>query len=235
VPGVDGVDWGDVATWVGGVAALIATGFAAWQAKRSRDDARASERHAQRSADAAEAQTKIQQQTLSAMQEQTHLQRLAAETATEQTAIQRQLRIDAAQPYVWADIRPDDAAKTLILLVVGNSGPTFAENIRITVDRPLPANEQMKERVRTAQARLEQGLRSLGPGRTLTWVLGPGFDVLKDPGQLQYAFTIEADGPMGPIPPRTHVVDLSELVGALDRPTGSLHMLTEAVKKLATR
>jgi hypothetical protein len=32
-----------------------------------------------------------------------------AHAAEEQTQIQRELRVDAAQPYVWADIRPDDA------------------------------------------------------------------------------------------------------------------------------
>jgi hypothetical protein len=31
----------------------------------------------------------------------------AARAAEEQTRIQRQLRLDAAQPYVWADVRPD--------------------------------------------------------------------------------------------------------------------------------
>ena len=33
----------------------------------------------------------------------------AARSAEAQTKIQQQLRIDAAQPYVWVDVRPDQA------------------------------------------------------------------------------------------------------------------------------
>jgi len=33
----------------------------------------------------------------------------AARAADEQTKIQQQLRIEAAQPYVWADVRGDEA------------------------------------------------------------------------------------------------------------------------------
>lgn len=63
----------------------------------------------------------------------------AASAAEEQTKIQRQLRIDAAHPHVWADIRQDDAIGTLLNLVVGNSGPTVAEKVRVKVDPALPA------------------------------------------------------------------------------------------------
>jgi HAMP domain-containing protein len=45
----------------------------------------------------------------------------AARAADEQTKIQQQLRIEAAQPYVWADVRGDEATGTLLNLVVGNS------------------------------------------------------------------------------------------------------------------
>lgn len=46
--------------------------------------------------------------------------------AQEQTKLQRQFRIDAAQPYVWADIVPDEVSGTLLYLAVGNSGQTVA-------------------------------------------------------------------------------------------------------------
>jgi len=42
-----------------------------------------------------------------------------AHAAGEQTNIQRQLRLDAAQPYVWVDLRPDEATGTLVNLVIG--------------------------------------------------------------------------------------------------------------------
>jgi 3-methyladenine DNA glycosylase Mpg len=98
----------------------------------------------------------------------------AAHAAEEQTKIQRQLRLDAAQPYVWADIRPDDGSGTLLNVVVGNSGPTVAEKVRVKVDPPLPAINQLQERVKIARTILADGIESLPPGRTLTWPLGRG-------------------------------------------------------------
>jgi len=74
----------------------------------------------------------------------------AARAAEEQTKIQQQLRVDAALPYVWVDVRPDDATGTLLNLVVGNSGPTVATNIRVRVDPPLPSIDQLKGRAEAA-------------------------------------------------------------------------------------
>jgi hypothetical protein len=144
-------------------------------------------------------------------EEQTKIQELAARTAEEQTEIQRQLRVDAAQPYVWVDIRPDDAQGTLLNLVVGNSGPTVAQNVRVKVDPPLPTIEHFEERVRRAEARLVEGIRSLAPGRTVVWRLGQGFNLLDGEGPLAYTFTVAADGPFGPVPELTYVVDISEV------------------------
>ena len=97
----------------------------------------------------------------------------AAQAAEEQTEIQRQLRIDAAQPYVWVDIRPDDSTGTLLNLVVGNSGPTVATSIHIEVEPRLPSIDQFKERVAAAERALAGGMKSLPPGRTYSWPLGP--------------------------------------------------------------
>jgi len=153
--------------------------------------------------------------------------------AEAQTQLQQQLRADAAQPYVWVDIRPDRAAGTLLNLVVGNSGPTTATHVKVTVDAPLPTIDQLKERVGVAQARLASGVPSLPPGRVLTWPLGQGFNLIKDEGPQPYTFTVTADGPFGPMPLMTYVVDLADWRGVLDRPAGSLHELTTAVKDLA--
>lgn len=159
----------------------------------------------------------------------------AARAAEDQTKIQRQLRIDAAQPYVWVDIRPDDSVGTLLNLVVGNSGPTVATNVRVDVDPPLPAIDQYKERVRAVGARLGEGLQSLTPGRELRWSLGQGFVLLAEGRSQPYTFTVRADGPFGSVPPLTYVVDLSDWRENVDRPAGSLHQLTVAVKELTKK
>lgn len=165
----------------------------------------------------------------------TRAARRAAHAAEEQTKIQRQLRIDAAQPYVWVDVRPDDAMGTLLNLVVGNSGPTVATNVRVKIDPPLPAIDQFEDRVEAAQQLLADGLQSLAPGRIFTWPLGQGFNLLTDDGPQPYEFTVTADGPFGHVPELTYVVNISDLRGALDRPPGSLHQLTLAVKGLAKK
>lgn len=159
----------------------------------------------------------------------------AARAAEVQTEIQQRLRVDAAQPYVWADVRPDDATGTVLNLVVGNSGSTVAQNIRVTVDPPLPTIDQLKERADAAQARLASGIQSLAPGRTLVWPLGQGFNLLNDTGPQAYTFMVNAEGPFGAVPQLTYVVDLSDWRGVLDRPAGSLHQLTKALAELTKK
>jgi hypothetical protein len=202
--GMDTAAW---ATTAAAVIALIALFFTAMSAISARSGART-----------AKEQTKIQQQ--------------AARTAEEQTEIQRQLRVEAAQPYVWADLRPDESVGVILNLVVGNSGPTVAQNVRIKVDPPLPAIDQLAERADTAQATLARGMQSLAPGRSLAWPLGQGFNLLNGEYPQAYTFTVSADGPFGPVPELTYVVDMSDWRGITDRPAGSLHLLTEAVKDL---
>jgi len=55
---------------------------------------------------------------------------------------------------------------------------------------------------------------------------------VKDEGPQAYTFTIAADGPFGPVPPLSYVVDMSDWRGMLDRPAGSIHELTKAVRDL---
>ena len=156
----------------------------------------------------------------------------AAKAAEEQTEIQRQLRQDAAQPFVWVDIRPDHSTGTLLNLVVGNSGPTVATNVRVASDSPIPRIEQMNDRVAVAEATLLRGIASLPPGRTYVWTLGQGFALLGDGISQAYTFTVNADGPFGPIPMASYTINLADLHEVVDRPVGSLHELTRAVRDL---
>lgn len=157
----------------------------------------------------------------------------AAGAAEEQSQIQRQLRIDAAQPYVWVDVRPDEVTSVILNLVIGNSGPTVATNVRVMIDPPLPAIEQLRDRAQTAQELLADGIKSLPPGRTLVWPLGQGFNILAGDGPHVHIFTIEAEGPFGSLPSQAYPLDLSDWRGAMHRPAGSLHEVARAIEKLA--
>lgn len=50
----------------------------------------------------------------------------AANAAREQTKVQQQLRMDAVQPYVWADLRPSEEHGQFIMLDIGTSGSPSA-------------------------------------------------------------------------------------------------------------
>lgn len=157
----------------------------------------------------------------------------SAKAAEQQTEIQRQIHQDAAQPYVWVDVRPDEVTSVILNLVMGNSGPTVATNIRVTIDPPLPAIEQLQDRAQTAQDLLARGIKSLPPGRILVWPLGQGFNILNGDGPQVHTFTIEADGPFGPIPAQTYPLDLNDWRGAMHRPAGSLHQVATAIANLS--
>jgi hypothetical protein len=141
----------------------------------------------------------------------------AATAAEEQTDIQRQIRVDSAQPYVWADLRPDEAQGSLIQLVVGNSGPTIATSVRVEIDPPLESTLDDGRRTDAAMAALSSGLKSLPPGRKHAWYVGMGWDLIGDDGPV-YTFTVTADGPFGPVPTLTYVVDLSQWRETADMP-----------------
>ena len=127
----------------------------------------------------------------------------AASAAEEQTKIQRQLQKDAAQPYVWVDIRPDESQGTFLNLVVGNSGPTVAEKVQVKVDPNLPSTADRREGANAAQELLSDGIESLPPGGTLMWPLGKASKVVDESGQQAYKFTVTAKGPFGPVPALT--------------------------------
>ena len=158
----------------------------------------------------------------------------AARAAEEQIGIQWHQHMEAVQPYIWVDIRPDNMTGTLLNFVIGNSGPTPAKNVRVEVDPPLPAIDQLRGRAAVAQARLATGLSSLAPSRVLTWPLGQGFNLLSGNAPKAYRFTVSADGPFGPVPPRTQIIDLEDLRGTLDRPS-AIYQLTKAVENLTGR
>lgn len=73
----------------------------------------------------------------------------------------------ALQPYLWADLRPR-ADGSLLVLHIGNSGPTVATRVRVLFEPPLAdlAEEERRDRMTATGAALASGLTSLAPGRS---------------------------------------------------------------------
>jgi hypothetical protein len=57
--------------------------------------------------------------------------RRAAKASREQTKQQKQAAKDAAQPMVWVDVRGDDGQDQALVLLLGNSGPSIARNVKV--------------------------------------------------------------------------------------------------------
>ncbi len=155
----------------------------------------------------------------------------AANAAKAQTELQREMRKDAAQPYVWADVRADQHQGTLLNLVLGNAGPTFAHNVRATFEPSLPTESQFNGA--RVQERLRNGVASLGPGHRLVWPLGRGFELLSEDAPQIHTVTIDADGPFGPMPTMVYQLNLADLRETHDVPEGSLHLVRKAIQDVA--
>jgi hypothetical protein len=159
--------------------------------------------------------------------------RSQATTSKEQTALQRQLRIDAAQPYVWVDLRPDEEHGGLLLLVVGNSGPTVATQVKVTFEPALDLPTTQTFKAAEARQLLARGIASLPPGREMRWNLGVVHQLISDGYAIGYTATVQAVGPFGPIPPLTYTINLDDLRHTLAVPDGTLHGVADAIRKLA--
>jgi hypothetical protein len=196
------------------VISVLALPFTAWAAMAAAKQAESARVQAQ----AAEAQTSVQREQVAASREQTQLQ--------------RDLAREALQPYVWADIQPDMQQGTMMHIVVGSSGPTIAENVRVTFDPPLPSGQQQSDKIGEVQRVLASGLRSLAPGREIRWTLGAGYDLLASAEPQVRTIRVEADGPAGPLPVVEFQVDISQWRQARDAPDGSLHHVRGSIKEL---
>ncbi len=158
----------------------------------------------------------------------------AVEQSKEQTKIQRDLIVQAAQPYVWADIQPDNQQGRTLQLVVGNVGPTMARNVKVVIDPTIPEHPAHSDTKALAHERLREGILSLAPRRVIRWTLGPGSDLLKDKDDATtYRLRVTADGPYGALEPVEFEIRPRDWREALDAPDGSLHHVRKEIEKLA--
>ncbi|MCU1591676.1 MAG: hypothetical protein JWP11_2932 [Frankiales bacterium] len=150
--------------------------------------------------------------------------------AKEQTGLQREMHRDAAQPYVWADIRPDLEQGYVLELVVRNDGPTVATQVRVTFDHPLPNDFAAPG----AEPRAAYSVASMPPGRELRWYLKGGpewFDSKQTPRTFQV--TVECLGPFGPAPTLRYQLDINDFGDVQSPGAGSLKAVTKAIDGLA--
>jgi hypothetical protein len=161
--------------------------------------------------------------------------RRSANASREQTKQQKQAAKDAAQPMLWVDIRGDDGQGEAQVLLLGNSGPSIARNVKVTFDPAPPSTLDIKPILEI----LKQGIASLPPGRTMQWALGAAHDTSDWDAHKAYRVRIEAEGPFGSIEPLEYVISVDDLHGSRAAPPGNLHAvaaelheMTKATKEL---
>jgi hypothetical protein len=161
--------------------------------------------------------------------------RRSAKASREQTKQQKQAAKDAAQPMLWVDIRGDEGQGQALVLLLGNSGPSIARNVKVIFDPAPPATLDIKPILEI----LKQGIASVPPGRTMQWVLGAARDAIDSDAHNAYRVRIEAEGPFGLVEPLEYVLSVDDLDGSRAVPPGNLHAvavelheMTKATKEL---
>lgn len=125
----------------------------------------------------------------------------------------------------------------ILVLVVGNSGPTVAKDVRVTFSPSLA--ESMPDELREKVALMERylcegaGLRSITPERVFTWSVGPGHKILSPSRELpEVLVTVTGQGPSGPLEPLTYWLALKDLQHQQARATGPA-LLVDPLKEIA--
>lgn len=154
--------------------------------------------------------------------------------ARRQTSLQQRALEDAAQPYIWVDIRPDERNASFFHLILKNEGPTVAQNVRVTINPPLPTNWGHGEPIGPRH----QDFSSIPPGRRMIWNLGVTHEIVNSDTVKEFTITIAADGPHGPVLPYTYKLNIDQYKynsmfapGTLSAISKSIDNLTTATKK----
>lgn len=153
-----------------------------------------------------------------------------------QTELQREVAEGAVAPYVWADVRVQTANGWNLEFALGNSGPTVARNVVVSVDPPFPqTNENEGRFVTLMHERLERGLPSLAPGRVYSWTLGSSAELVNRSGQLAHTVTIDCDGTSGPVARSQYVIDFASFRESVARHDGTLRDVAKEINSAADR
>jgi hypothetical protein len=167
---------------------------AAGAAERQAESSAVSARHAKegvevskRSAEAAETAARASQDEVSAAWE-------SVRQAERQLLLDQQMFADQNQPYVYADIRPDDDQAQLIVVVIENLGRSVATDIVVDFDPPLQST-QIANFANVSQLRLG----ALAPNRRYKYPFDVSFRYLSSDKPLSYQIRVSANGPHGPV------------------------------------
>lgn len=154
--------------------------------------------------------------------------RRSAKASREQTKQQKRAPRDAAQPMLWVDVRGDDGQDQALVLLLGNSGPSVARNVKVIFDPAPPSRVDIKPILEI----LKQGIASVPPGRTMKWALDAAPDAVDSDSHKACRVRIEAEGPFGAIEPLEYVISVDDLDGSRAVPPGNLHEVAAELREM---
>ncbi|MGV9290721.1 hypothetical protein [Streptomyces sp. NPDC003719] len=161
---------------------------------------------------------------------------IARRSAAQQLALAERIHREQNEPYVIVDIQPERNDGSL-LLVIENTGPTVARNVRISCNPPLqsgwtPVGDE-PDLTQVIQQVLARPIPMLPPHRRLTFLLDSRERFKNTELPRVYTLTVNADGPAGAVETLEFTVDLDAVAWALleDRPTKQLETKLGKIEK----
>jgi len=80
---------------------------------------------------------------------------------------------------------------------------------------------------------LDGEISALAPGRGMSWNLGVGHELLASEVARAYLVTVDATGPLGPVPQLRYTIDLRDWAKTAGQPPGSPHEVRNAIVDVA--
>ncbi|WP_326830234.1 hypothetical protein OIE13_17045 [Streptosporangium sp. NBC_01810] len=176
------------------IVAILAWLAANTQAKMAQDQAA----EARRSADAANEQVSLGKDQL--------------DVALRQLELEQQVHREQQEPYIVVDIQPSAFVSSVLLVVIENTGPTVARNVRITFDPQIERFEEIGDPSRFILAEsflFKNGIPAMPPGRRIELFFDLGSNRLNSDLPKEYTVTVDCDGPGDrPVETMTYKIDL---------------------------
>ncbi|MGX5397142.1 hypothetical protein ACWLMY_35435 [Streptomyces anulatus] len=148
---------------------------------------------------------------------------IARKAARSQLELQERIHREQNEPYVIVDIQPDPYRA--MLLVIENTGPTVARDVRVSCEPPLesgwapePGQPDLTQVLREV---LGRPIPLVPPRRRLTFLFDDETRFQNSTLPRRYTFTVSANGPAGQMETAQYTVDLEAVRWALiaERPT----------------
>lgn len=143
-----------------------------------------------------------------------------------------QARRESAEPMVMVNIAPSDNDRDALILTVENIGLSVARNVRIAADPPPvrsfdePSRKQMYD-----WSLFKKGISALPPRARLVYLFDFGSRRFNPDPPTEFTFTVDSEGPWGPVETLKYHVDLTPM-GDVWAGQTTLHTLVHALNQI---